>query len=203
MVAIALLATATGYFVSVKQAQLAQQQQMSIPGLFWPNPRQLQAFSVVDHNNEPFQLAALQGKWSMVFFGYTNCPDICPITLATLAATYPDMKDETDNLQVVFASVDPDRDNIEKLSQYVKYFNDEFIGIGGNTEAMDQFTRQLGVPYYLNKEEGQENYLVDHSASVYLLDPEARMVGKLSPPHTPKLVKQQFIRIKEFIDANS
>lgn len=205
MIVIALLAAATGFFVSVKQAQLEQQQaaQRQIPGLFWPEPRQLQSFSIVDHYNQAFELADMKGKWSLVFFGYTNCPDICPITLSVLAESYPAMKSGTDNLQVLFASVDPDRDNTDQLAEYVQYFDEEFIGVGGPVTAMNGFTRQLGVAYFLNNEEDKENYLVDHSASVYLIDPEARLVGKLSPPHNPEVIKQRFAQIKEFINENS
>lgn len=201
MVVIALLAAATGYFVSVKQAQQQQAEQNRIPGLFWPNPRQLSAFSAVDHTNQSFGLAQLQDKWTLVFFGYTNCPDICPITLSVLARSYPALHADTDKLQVVFVGVDPERDTIDQLSQYVAYFNEDFIGVGGNEQQINSFTRQLGAAYFVNKEEGDDNYLIDHSASLYLIDPRARMVGKLSPPHEPELIQQQFTRIREFIDA--
>lgn len=205
MIIIALFAAATGFFVSVKQAQLEQEMaaQRQVPGLFWPNPRQLQTFSITDHNSSPFELTDMKGKWSLVFFGYTNCPDICPITLSVLAEAYPDMKTAAENLQVIFASVDPDRDNTDRLAEYVHYFDTDFIGVGGTTTAMDNFTRQLGVAYFLNNEGNEENYLVDHSASVYLIDPESRMVGKLSPPHSPESIEQQFLRIKEFVNENS
>ena len=113
------------------------------------------------------------------------------------------MKAATANLQVLFASVDPERDNTDKLAQYVNYFNDDFIGVGGKASAMNGFTRQLGVAYFLNNDEENENYLVDHSASVYLIDPEARLVGKLSPPHSSEMIEQRFIQIKEFINENN
>ena len=167
MIIIALLAAAAGFFVSVKQAQLEQAQaaQRQIPGLFWPNPRQVAEFNTLDHSNQGFGLSQLQGKWSLVFFGYTNCPDICPITMSVLAQTYPALTERLPDVQV------------------------------------NSFTRQLGAAYFLNKEEGVNNYLVDHSASLFVIDPQARMVGKLSPPHDPELIKQQFFRIQEFIDA--
>ena len=205
MIVIALLAAATGFFVSVKQAQIEEQKaiQRQIPGLFWPEPRQLQSFSIVDHDNQAFELDDMKGKWSLVFFGYTNCPDICPITLSILAESYPAMKTESSKVQVLFASVDPDRDNTEQLAKYVQYFDKDFIGLGGPTTAMNNFTRQLGVAYFLNKRENEDNYLVDHSASVYMIDPAARLVGKLSPPHSPEMIEQRFIQIKEFIDENS
>ena len=203
MIIIALLAAAAGFFVSVKQAQLEQAQaaQRQIPGLFWPNPRQVAEFNTLDHSNQGFGLSQLQGKWSLVFFGYTNCPDICPITMSVLAQTYPALTERLPDVQVLFVTVDPERDSLAKLSQYVNYFSDRFIGIGGDEDQVNSFTRQLGAAYFLNKEEGVNNYLVDHSASLFVIDPQARMVGKLSPPHDPELIKQQFFRIQEFIDA--
>ena len=204
MVLIAVMAGATGFFISVKQAEKERlESQVQIPGLFWPNPRQIGEFETVDHRQASFGLPQLQGKWSFVFFGYTNCPDICPITLSMMANIYPELSEKVDNVQVLFVSVDPERDSTETLAQYVNYFDPNFIGLGGSESQISSMTRQLGVAYFIDKEEDNENYLVDHSASLYLISPEASMVGKLSPPLQPDSIKQQFYKIKEFIDAQS
>ena len=100
-------------------------------------------------------------------------------------------------------SVDPERDTQEKLAQYVSYFNEDFIGLGGDMAMVDVLTKQIGVPYYHNKEEGVKNYLVDHSASIFLIDPKGRMVAKISPPHQKAAIIEQFSKIANFINAQS
>ncbi len=204
MVVIAVMAATTGFFISAKQAEKDRlESQVQIQGLFWPNPRQIGEFETVDHNQSSFGLSQLKGKWSFVFFGYTHCPDICPITLSMMASIYPELNGTVDNVQVLFVSVDPARDSTDKLAEYVNYFDPDFIGLGGTENQVNSMTRQLGVAYFLNKEDDTENYLVDHSASLYLISPEAQMVGKLSPPLRADGIKKQFYQIKEFIDAQS
>jgi len=116
---------------------------------------------------------------------------------------YTQLATKHNDLQIIFVSVDPERDTTEKLLQYVSYFNKDFIGLGGDTEKIDSLTKQIGVAYYLNNEQQKEDYLVDHSASIFIFDPKARMVGKISAPHDTKKVVTQFTKIKEFINAQN
>jgi len=207
MVILAILAAGSGFYISLKQSQKPSQNistsSHNIEGLFWPNPKQINDFATLDQTGTSFDLDNIKGKWSFIFFGYTHCPDICPITMSVMNEAYKKLSVEHDNLQVIFVSVDPDRDTTEKLAQYVSYFNTDFIGLGGNTEMVDSLTKQIGVAYYLNKEEQAEGYLVDHSASVFLFDPKARLIGKLSAPHESNKIIKQFTTIKEFINAQN
>ncbi len=207
MVVLALLAAGTGFYISLKQSQNKQQQDFgtaaNIEGLFWPNPKQLNDFSTLDQAGNPFGLEQIKGKWSFVFFGYTHCPDVCPITMSVMNEAYNQLSATNPNLQIIFVSVDPERDTIEKLAQYVSYFNKDFIGLGGDTEKVNSLTKQIGVAYYLNKEEQQEDYLVDHSASIFVFDPKARLVGKLNAPHESNKIIKQFNQIKTFINAQN
>jgi protein SCO1 len=204
MVILAVLAAGSGFYISLKQSQNKQSldsgSAINIEGLFWPNPKQMHEFSTIDHTNNAFGLKQLKGKWSFIFFGYTHCPDICPITMSVMNEAYKQLSPTNNDLQIIFVSVDPERDTTIKLAQYVSYFNDSFIGLGGNNDMIDSLTKQIGIAYYLNKEQ-EENYLVDHSASIFVFDPEARMVGKLSAPHESDKVIEQFTQIKEFINA--
>lgn len=205
MVILAILAASIGFYISLKQSQHQQQTSTTsmpaIEGLFWPNPKQIHDFNTLDHTGKNFGYEQLTGKWSFVFFGYTHCPDICPITMSVMADVYKKLKQQHDDVQVIFASVDPDRDTTEKLAQYVSYFNKDFIGLGGDNEKVKSLTKQIGVAYYINKEEQKEDYLVDHTASIFLFDAKARFIGKFSAPHEADKIIQQFIDIKTFVNA--
>lgn len=204
MVILAVLAAVLGFYVSLKQSQ--QQQSgasitSDIEGLFWPNPKQIHDFDTLDHTGTKFGVEQIKEKWSFIFFGYTHCPDVCPITLSVMADVYQKLLNNHKDIQIIFVSVDPERDTTEKLAQYVAYFNEAFIGLGGDTEKVNSLTKQIGVAYYINKRGQEETYLVDHTASIFLIDPKARLIGKVSAPHESNKIIQQFTDIRTFVDA--
>ena len=127
MVVLAILATSAGFYISLKQSQTKLEQNNIAEGLFWPNPKQLLEFNTTDNNGELFGLKQIEEKWSFIFFGYTNCPDICPITMSVMADTYKRIKNEYKNVQIIFVTVDPERDDTEKLNSYVSFFDSQFI----------------------------------------------------------------------------
>ena len=195
-----ILATGAGFYASLNQSR---QDKPAIEGLYWPDPMRLGQFSTIDQAGRAFDLDKLKGKWSFLFFGYTHCPDICPITMAVMADAHQELASANEAIQTIFVSVDPERDTPEKLAQYVGYFNENFIGLGGSLAMISGLTRQIGVPYYHNKQDGAASYLVDHSASIFLLDPQARLVAKFSAPHQKSKIVQRFTRISGFINAQS
>lgn len=121
-----------------------------------------------------FTNQSLKGKWTLFFVGYTYCPDVCPSTLADLDRIYPSLaNDQNTTTQVVFISVDPNRDKAEQLADYVHYFNKAFIGVTSTHKQLWPFVTQLGLIYSLVEEgETDDFYLVDHSASIVLINPE-------------------------------
>jgi protein SCO1 len=135
-------------------------------------------FSLTDHHAKPFRLSDLKGKAVLLAFGFTHCPDICPTTLNSLAGIYealpePDRK----KLQVVFVSVDPGRDTPEQLAKYVPFFNDSFLGVTGDEEAIKKTAKEYGVFYEyapLVSNNTATSYTVNHSSYVYLIDPSGR-----------------------------
>lgn len=173
----------------------------AVSGLLWPNPKQLQPFTMQDHRGNPFGLDELKGNWSFLFFGYTHCPDICPITLSIMNQAYETMHAENPgkNIQVIFVSVDPQRDTQEVLHGYVNYFNREFIGLGGTPEQMHSLTQQMGIPYFYAPADESGNYNVDHSASLFLLDERARLVGIFSGQHQRDDIANRFKLMSDFI----
>ena len=174
-----------------------------IEGLLWPNPKQIGPFTAIDHNGNPFGLEQLTGKWSFVFFGYTHCPDVCPITLSVLNQVYQKLAAENavNNVQVIFVSVDPERDTKEQLASYVEYFNKEFIGVGGTGQQIASLGQQMGIVYYHGEKSSSGEYAVDHTASVFLIDPSGRWVALFSAPHQAEDLVNRLLAIQHFIDG--
>jgi protein SCO1/2 len=152
---------------------------------FGEQARALPAFELVDHRGEPLTLAQLRGHWSLMFFGYTHCPDICPVTLQTLAAMVKDIDDANvvNALRVYFVSVDPERDSPQVLADYVSYFNPDFIGATAALDKLTVLTRSLGISHAIrNRTDGSSDYDVDHSASIVLINPQAEFAGLFGAP---------------------
>jgi protein SCO1/2 len=173
----------------------------AVEGLLWPDPRTVGPFEAVDQDGQPFSEARLRGHWSLLFFGFTNCPDICPMTLSALAQARGALADAAAGtpLQVVFVSVDPVRDTPAQLAGYVRYFDPTFVGVGGTPEQVRGLTAQLGVAFMYGEPGSDGGYTVDHSAAVFVIDPAGRFVGVLSAPHQPDALVSRFRGIAEFI----
>ena len=149
----------------------------------FPVARPLQAFELVDHNGQRFDNQALQGHWTFLFFGYTHCPDVCPTTLLVLNAVAHRLADTGASARFAFVTVDPQRDTPEQLARFVTYFNGDFIGITGEPAAIEQLTKQLGVLFMqISDDPNPDSYLVDHTASVFLIDPDGRYQAVFTPP---------------------
>jgi protein SCO1/2 len=130
----------------------------------------------------PVKLADYRGKIVLLYFGYTFCPDICPTSLlATSAGLRLLTPDELDKVQVLFISVDPERDTPKQLADYVAFFHPKIIGITGTPKQIAQLAPRYGVAYRKQAAEGNGQYVVDHSADTYLITPDGRLAGTL--PH--------------------
>lgn len=147
--------------------------------LYYQQSRTIKPFELIDHHGQPFTKAQLNDKWSLVFFGYTSCPDICPTTLQNLNFIYDDLKEIAQNSQVLLVSVDPQHDSQDKLAQYIAYFNREFIALRAGHEVLFPFARNMGLMYAISGE--GENYSVDHSASLVLINPEGKIAAIFKP----------------------
>jgi len=168
-----------------------------------PDARPLLSFSLVDQNNKTFSPTQLKGQWSFLFFGFTNCPDVCPTTLKVMQSvwkTLPTKIGDAGHPKLYFVSVDPDRDKPEMLKQYVQYFNSEFNGITGKLDELDKLTNQIGILYGYDEKDGDndQEYIVNHSAQLILVDPKGRMRAVISPPHIAKTIAANFQTIRTF-----
>jgi len=132
-------------------------------------------FTLTDQHGQPFRLSDQRGKAVLLFFGYTHCPDVCPTTLATWKQVHDALGDDADRVRFVFITVDPERDTPQRLRQHLAVFNPGFIGLTGNPEQL----APIYQAYHVYHEEVQESqsavdYLVNHTAAVFLIDPEGR-----------------------------
>lgn len=154
--------------------------------LVYSEARKLKPFVLEDQNGKKITNEALKGQWNLLFLGYTHCPDICPLTLAKLSQIYKSVATEH-TLKVWFISVDPAWDLVDKRKQYIEYFNSDFIGATGSHIQLFPFVRDLGLIYAITDGEMGQEYAVDHSASIALVDSE----GKLRAIFKPEFVKGQ------------
>lgn len=152
-------------------------------------------FQLLDVNAENIDQTVFDDKWSIVFFGYTHCPDVCPITLQIMKNVTSKVAEKNGEMpQIVFVSVDPVRDTSEVMKNYISFFNEEFIGITGELKDVHTMTRSLGIvaSFTANKDD-PENYLVDHTASLLLIDPQRRLRAKISPPHVAETIAEDYL----------
>lgn len=178
-VIVALISFAVGAFIFYKSEVIAEPEF----SLYYKTPRDIKPFQLVDHNNNAFANENLTGKWTWVFFGYTSCPDVCPTTLQEINFVYDELKSAAKETQVLLVSVDPQRDSVEKLSQYIAYFNEEFIAVRGDHGQLFPFARNIGLMYAIVDDVEKESYLVDHSASLVLINPEGKIAAIFKPQH--------------------
>ncbi|WP_101758701.1 SCO family protein [Oceanicoccus sp. KOV_DT_Chl] len=174
------------FVLGLSRPVVLSDEELKAKGTFiFDNPRSFKEFSLVDYQNKPFTPEAFQGKWSLVFFGFTYCPDVCPTTLALLNHFYAGQLegDYADDLQVILVSVDPGRDTPEKLYDYVQFFNKDFIGVTGEFLDLHRFATQLNIPFS-KVPGGGENYTVEHGGNIAIINPNGHYVGFFRTPIT-------------------
>ena len=166
-------------------------------GTYLSPRRALPDFSLIDQRGQPFGPANLRGHWSMMFFGYTNCPDFCPTTLTTLAALEKRLRTAggTVRPQVIFVSVDAKRDTPQQLAKYVPYFDPEFLGVtAADQPSIERIARKLGVGVIITPA-ADGSYTVDHSGAIFVLDPDGKLAAILTGPFTVDALQADFGRI--------
>jgi protein SCO1/2 len=161
--------------------------------------------SLTDHNGQNFRVMRLARKWTFMFFGYTHCPDVCPMALVDLNAVYNNLAEKEDlifekynvDTQFIFVSVDPQRDTIGELKEYISYFNKDFIALTSEPDMIEKLARPLGVSYMrVPGKDSEGDYYIDHSASFLLIDPLGRLRASFPPPHDPEQIAEDFRRIR-------
>ncbi|MFJ1341014.1 SCO family protein [Pseudomonas caricapapayae] len=156
-----------------------------------PQSRTVPALEMIDENGQPVVMDEFKGKWSLLFFGYTFCPDICPTTLAQLRQVKSELpKEAVERLQVVLVSVDPNRDTPTQLKQYLGYFDKDFRGVTGSLDNLQKLANAVSIPF-IPADTSKPNYTVDHSGNLALLGPDGKQRGFIRAPfNNQKLVAQ-------------
>jgi len=176
-----------------------------LSGVLRSEYRLLDPFSLTDHQQQTFDQSRLKGKWSMLFFGYLSCPDVCPLTLHELSEFWRLVQDEDgaapNYLQVVFVSVDPERDSLQRLGDYVRHFNSSFLAVTAEKTRLDRFAHQFGASYVIEEETAPGQYLVAHTSAIFLVDPLGRSVATFSQPHYASTLYAQYRRITQYFNG--
>ncbi|MDH5302314.1 MAG: SCO family protein [Gammaproteobacteria bacterium] len=194
--AVVLLA-GTGVFFSLYEPEPAPLTFPNLEGVIVESPpTPLPEFAMLDQNSQPFSKANYEGKWSLVFFGYTHCPEFCPTSMASLKRL--SQQPGFPPTQFVFHTVDPKRDTVETLKDYISYFGNEFTAVTGDKAEIDKFAEPLGVIYDFDEETNPGEYIVNHFGALYIIDPKARLRAYMLPPHDVARVSEVYLKVREY-----
>lgn len=191
---LAFVALVLGLFVfSINRAGVLSEEELRARGvLLLPTPREIAEFELLDQHGQPFGVAALRDHWSFLFFGFTNCPDICPTSMSVLAqarrALVAADPAATERFQAVLVSVDPERDTAEVLGAYVGAFSEDFLGVRGEVENVAGLAENVNVAFAkVPVRDGDGNYdpdlyQVDHTANIVIVNPRGHYHGLIKYP---------------------
>ncbi len=194
--AVAIVAALAGMLLSRSLLQPGTGAPVLTAGTWLENGQALPEFSLVDQSGQPFGRDRFEHRWNLLFFGFTSCPDICPTTLTMLGGLEKALEDlpALERPQIVFVSVDAERDTPERVAAYVRFFSPAFTGLTGTPAAIETFAEAMHVPYAITplKDGG---YTVDHSSALFLVGPQAELRAVFSAPHDAKLLATDYRRI--------
>ena len=193
IVSLVLLAGATVWMSNLRQNLPEPQVATILPDLL-----ELPGVSLVDAQEQPFTTADLEDRFTLVFFGFTHCPDICPLTLQTLATANDNLRERGVELpDVLFVSVDPERDSPQRIRRYLDNFDPAFEGVTGADEAITALTAQLGVVVQRHQHDGAEAYNVTHNSTIFVVGYDAEVVAIFSAPHDARVIASDFLLVRQ------
>ena len=163
-------------------------------------PRELPAFTLQQSDRTPLVPGELRGHWTVVFIGFTFCPDVCPTTLSEMAQAQKQWETlpETTRPRVLFVSIDPERDTIEKLGEYAHGFHKDTLAATADIPSLEAFAKSLSLVFAkvpLGEDAPADQYTMDHSATLIVLDPQGRMAGIIQPPLKPRAIAEDLIAL--------
>lgn len=193
IIAIALASMAAGYFV-------AQSSQPDTPAIddsvifVYPQTRKLAEVSLTDMHGQSITPADFKDDWWVLYFGFTFCPDACPMALANMKQIKTRLP-ENANIKFGLISVDPQRDTPDRLKEYVTFFHPEFYAATSDVDAIDALTASVNVVYAISGDQSKDDYSVDHSNFMVLLNPEGKHAGIISSPHDPEKIAAELTKL--------
>lgn len=150
-------------------------------------------FELTSHKGQPFKLSDIEGKVGILFFGFTHCPDVCPNTLLEIQRLLVNLDKQLKHVKVLFISVDPKRDTLDRLDSYVTYFDKNIIGLTGSVEDVTTVLKQYNGTVTLSGDTNSDNYQVEHTANIYIIDKQGQ-ISSIILPRTPFAVLEQQVR---------
>lgn len=191
-------ALAVGVWLGFSAFRHSAEPPLVISGIYFAEPKAVEDFVLTAQDGRPFTRHDLEGRWSFLYFGYTHCPDACPLTLTQLNLVQRSLTQQglDGDTSYYFVSVDPRRDTPERLGKYAAYFNPKFRGVTGNSRELSHLAKQFGIFFQLNDQQDQVNYTVDHSSVVVLTDPQARLRAVFTHPDQAGTMVDDFIAIR-------
>jgi protein SCO1 len=196
IILLAMVALTAGIWL--QQRILSKRESQLAGGSVFSVAKNIAPFELVDSKGIEFTNANLQGHWSLMFFGFTRCPSLCPTTLAVLSQVYKTLSAAKYPIlpQVIFVSVDPEIDELEDIDEYVAAFDPHFIGVTGDLIQLQQLTNQLGVTfekvYAENDSAHQGKYVINHSGAIIVFNPTGKLHAVLTMPHTADRITKDF-----------
>ena len=172
-------------------------EQLKDLGLYLIDPaRNLGSFNLIDSNGKEFLPNDFEGKWNALFFGFTFCPDICPITMRMLSRIEKEIdSQELDKIRIFLVTVDPDRDSPDQLKVYLENFSENFIGLTGGLDQIYNFATRVNAPFSPISNSKDPHYTVDHTGSIILINPEGNYAGFFRAPHNQGDIKKAILDI--------
>ena len=197
---LAIVAFAAGLLIARSLTQPKSEPPRTERATVFDAPRSLPSLSLVDQDGRPWGTDRFAGHWTLVFFGYTSCPDVCPTMLATLAQVRKSLSDLPPALQprVLFVSVDPERDDPSRLAAYVRFFDPSFEGATGDARGVADAAAAFGVPY-LKVDVPGGGYNMDHGSGLFLVGPGGTLVAYSSAPHVAAVLARDY---RSIVTAN-
>lgn len=198
----AIMASVFVYYMSHKQPAESTPLISSDDGIIFPSARELKPFELMTTEGNAFTEKNLRGHWTLLFFGFTHCSSICPTTLTLFKNSYDQLHKAYPNLQIVFISLDPERDTRARLSSYTQGYNPAFISVSGKIQELRKLQSQLGV-YSSNDASSQNNYQIQHTASIMLINPHGEWAGLYKYGMTPTHFTQVVADSMQAINRNN
>lgn len=171
----------------------------ALQSMLWPAPRPVAEFALRTQHGEDFAASELRGHWSLLYFGYLQCPDVCPTTLQSLRGVQKLLEADGDSAtRFVFVSVDPGNDTPERIGSYLSFFGDKLVGLGGDPAGLAALAGSLGVMYAENiAPDGSRS--MDHTTSIIVVDPQGRGVAALPGGQQPQAMVEQLRAVRGFV----
>jgi len=172
--------------------------------VMWPEARPLADVSLSTQHGHDFTNADLEGRWSLMFFGYLDCPDVCPTSLHAMKSMRERLASggTGGDLQMLFVSVDPNDDDPAEMAEYLAWYDRDFIGLRGSEAEIARLADSMAVKYVeFVDDSGYRS--IDHTSSVMIIDPQGRMVGALPPPLVPDRMAERFLALRRYLENGS